>query len=309
MAAEQGLEGRMAKDKLTGLSAKEAIEANLQNIDVGGGSSNILERNTIAIALASGIKPEQLVIVLDPVDLSRADRELPLGDYKIKKIKFKVDVPETDRSSEAVAPPTPDSCEASFESARSGVMGSMINQYNKRLIDRNELDRRYTFLKNKVVDLSKNTTNLREFMKGLVSVLLPAPIKMILLEEVMSKNTEVVYELINKFKDVEYRAICPSCKLFVIDKAGKELGCCGVESDEIIQGGKYILQDGFFTAAMYLSGYTPFLSSSSKYGKLARDIMQKVGKEFKAVIYEKPLYNKTMFEDYMLRGNLKDDDK
>lgn len=289
------------------ISLKEAAEKNVQRIDIGGTAQNVLEKNKIEFVLASGIKEEQIIIVLDPFDLSRAERRLPIStDCKTKFIKFEVDVGAVNDSAETVSPPSAKSIIQSFEQNKLIIVETLINKYRKE-VDLQKLGYQYDLLKDSIAKTARGSKNLYEFMSRLTSLLVPPQVKIIPLEQVLSKNTQVVYNLLKRF-DINARAICPNCNKFAKVSLKDKTLCCSVSADKIIENGKYIPEDGFFGVILYLSGYIPCISSESKYGPLAIEILKKYGiDEPRFVIYDKLQNQRTMFESYIIQKVIKND--
>ena len=76
-------------------------------IDIGGTPDNVLSQDKVSIAYKQGIKPEQLVIILDPINQARQTRTLVLGDFSIKNIKFEIEnFDDPDFSAESAPAPS-----------------------------------------------------------------------------------------------------------------------------------------------------------------------------------------------------------
>jgi len=268
-------------------------------IDIGGTPANILKNNKLILAKANNILTEEIVAILDPFDLARAERTLELGDYKTKAIKFPIEVPngKTDLNSESVNPPSPKECKDLFEYAENAVLGKIQNIYGKR-ININKVKEKYELLKQTVEKLAGDSTNLREFMNGLIKILAPN-LKTINLEEVLSRNVSVIYSILEKI-DIPVRAICPSCNCFVQMYLRDKTSCCSYPADEIIKSGRYIPQEGFLSVIIYLCGYQTLSNNQEKIEQTTR-IMGMIGKQGNPIItYKKCGNEKTMFESFLL---------
>lgn len=276
-------------------------------VDIGGTPAKILAGNKFWIARASKINENQLVAILDPFDLARAERKLVLGDYKISSIKFSVKIPNgrTELSSEFVSAPNPNEIRKSFESAKEGVIGKIQSVYGKRA-NIQKIKERYNLVKNKIENLAVSSKNLREFMNNLFGIL-AQDIKVIKLEEVLSLNKEIVYGILKK-TDITARIICPRCNMFYEDTLKKKSSRCAKcnqenENKQIIESGIYIPQDGFFAVITYLCGYktySSFLSAQEKI-KQAKKIIKLLGIKGNPIkVYREPSKKRTMFESYLL---------
>jgi len=284
------------------ISLDDAVKRGLKNIDIGGTPAKVLELNKIGNALNKGVKPEQLVYILDPFDLSRAERKLIFGNYSIKGLKFNVDVPSTDLSSEYVDGPDSYEIISLMNRFKPKILGNLVNKY--RGIDKNALENRYEELKDKITKLSEISANLREFMNRLIILLSPEPIEIMPLEKIFSENKEIVYNLLDKIGDINIRAICPRCKQFNEMSLKQETPCCGVSSNEIIESGKYIPEQGLFPVLTTLCGYIPELSDGLEYIEPAAKILEKLGVEPLFIVDDQE-NQLTMFESYMLKGLIK----
>jgi hypothetical protein len=129
-------------------------------IDIGGTPANILEKNKLRTARAQGIKDEDIVIILDPFDLSRKERKF---NYKGISIKFSIETKDVNIDSEKKIP---------------YIKNNPPNEI-KKIID--------------------SSVNLRELMNNLVKFTYPK-IKTIKLENILAKNKEVIYNILKKTK-------------------------------------------------------------------------------------------------------------
>jgi hypothetical protein len=274
-------------------------------IDIGGTPANVLGSNKIYIARANGISSEQLIAILDPFDLSRAERKLELGDYKIKAIKFSVDVPENKNefNSEMVNSPNYEEFLRLFESAEGAVIGRIQGTYGKR-INIQKIKEKYSILKERAKELSQNSGNLREFMDGLIKLLAPG-LKIAKLEDILSQNYSIVYEILEK-TDIPARAICPSCNCFTEVFLKPRFSYCSncskeLLNEDIIKSGKYIPQQGFLPVITYFCGYLAYSNSKEKIEQ-TESIMKMLGKSGSPVVEYKEAEKRTMFESFLLGG-------
>lgn len=274
-------------------------------IDIGGTPEFLMLDNTLRIAKLNGCNPDDLVAILDPFDLSRAQRKLELGDYKIKSIKFPVEVPggAVDMSSDKVKPPKSEEILPLLEAAEQAVIGKL--QSTRKNMDINQVKERYSYFKKKLLALSNQTADLRDFMNCLVNLLSPA-LRIIRLEDILSGNIEIVYEILNRV-DIPARAICPSCSRFTELWLKSRYSNCSrcsnpISSEDIIKSGRYIPQAGFFAVITYLCGYRTFSNSEEKTEQ-ARKIMQEIGIIGEPILtYQEPKTRQTMFESYLFGG-------
>jgi histidyl-tRNA synthetase len=192
-------------------------------IDIGGTPEKIIEDKKLELAKANGILQEQLIAILDPFDLSRAQRTI---NYKGKKIKFPINSKEVELNSE-----------------KEPVVIS------KKWPD-------------EIKEVANYSSNIRELMNNLVLFFYPN-LKIIKLEEVLSKNKDKVYNILTKTK-IPVRAICPKCNKFRKTVLGNNSMCCNLNDKEIINSGKYIPQNGFLSAITYLCGYRTFSNDKEK---------------------------------------------
>lgn len=275
-------------------------------IDIGGTPSNILGRNKYDVAAAEGISLKKLIVILDPFDLSRSERRLELGDYKIKAIKFSIEVPggQTNLTSEKVVPPTMEYCQNQLNKIEGIVLGKIQSEYGK-YINMKKIKDRFSVFRKRVEGLAENSINLREFMEGLVKLLVPR-LSFVKLEEVLSKNSKIVFDILNKL-DVPARTICNNCNRFIdISLRKKELECpfCNAKlfCKDIIDSGKYIPQKSFLPVITYLCGYLTYSNSQEKIEQVRRimKVIQKNGEPIKT--YQEPKIKMTMFESFIFDG-------
>jgi hypothetical protein len=267
-------------------------------IDIGGTPANILKDNKLAIAKANGLLLDNLVIILDPFDLARAERKIELGAYKTRAIKFPIDVPESevDLDSENVSPPSPEECKELFENVEAAVIGKIQSIYGRK-IRIEKIKERYSKLKENIEVLARDSNNLRNFMNGLIK-LLSFGLKTIKLEDILSQNSEIVYNILEKM-DIPSRAVCPSCNNFVRLSLRGKTPCCNIPADEIIKTGRYIPQNGFLPVITYLCGYCTYSNSQEKMQQAA-EILKNMGKNGNPIINYAKIEEKTMFESYLL---------
>ncbi|MEM4703057.1 MAG: HisS family protein [Candidatus Pacearchaeota archaeon] len=116
--------------------------------------------------------------------------------------------------------------------------------------------------------------NVREIMNNLVKFFYPN-LKTINLEEVLSKNKQIVYGILKKTK-TPVRAICPSCNQFRRILLGENSMCCNVKDNEIIDSGKYIPQEGLLPVILFLCGYKTFSNDKEKSKKI-KNIQKIIG--------------------------------
>lgn len=284
---------------------QDILESRTMMLDIGGTPSNILGKTKKEIAYALGYSDNQMVAILDPFNLARLERILPLGEsYKVKQIKFSVNVPNgnTDISSDAVPAPSPDSIRSSFLEAKPKIVGRIIREYAWRLKNKVKLERRYDELSQAIPEMARSSRNLREFMNSL-SIFFLKPVKTILLEDIFSKRPDITYSLIERFGEVPARAICPKCNTFQDTVLGKDLACCNVSGDEIIRSGRFIPEEGFFPVLSALNGYQTFTVTGKEYIKRAQELLGRINPESKvAVEYPIQKVNRTAFENFLLSG-------
>ena len=273
-------------------------------IDTGGTPERILMKDLPQIMALNNLNKEQLIAILDPFDLARAQRKLEFGDYKTKSLNFSVEVPNgcVELSSEFVSPPKPEECRKLFDSAESCIIGKLQSIYGKR-INLPEARERYALLREEVVGIAEKSGNLREFMNGLVRILLPG-LRTVKLEEVLSQNKAIVYEILRK-TDFSARIICPRCNMFYEDSLGKGNSVCtkcNMENlnRQIIESGRYIPQKGFLPAITYLCGYLTFSNDQDKPIQ-TNEIFAKLGIKGDAIMpYKTPEKGRTMVERFIL---------
>jgi len=270
-------------------------------IDIGGTPANILKNNKLILTKSNGIQIEDFVAILDPFDLARNERKLELGDYKIKALKFPVDVlyNKTELNAECVNSPSVKECKDLFEYAENAVIGKIQNVYGK-IININKIKEKYELLKQNVEKLAGTSTNLREFMNGLIKILAPN-LKTIKLEDILSRNVSVIYDILEK-TDIPIRAICPICNCFVQMCLKGTTPCCDYPAKEIMKSGRYIPQEGFLPVIIYLCGYQTLSNNQEKIEQTTR-IMGMIGKQGNPIItYKKCGNEKTIFESFLFGG-------
>ncbi len=189
-------------------------------IDLGGTPDNVLAQDKDRIAYGLGYKPEQLVIILDPIDLARQSRTIELGDFPINRIKFEVRDGAimnmltgeeedgvraggtTDFSAEKAPPPLQAEVQKRFELAKPKVIGNLLSNYEWKTRDGwKESQRRYDEMAARIASIAGTAPNMREFMNSVVAYLF-SPIKTIRLEEVFAKNPNATRYLIEVVKKV-----------------------------------------------------------------------------------------------------------
>ncbi len=244
-------------------------------IDIGGTPDNVLSQDKASIAYKIGLKPEQLVLILDPMNQARAGRSLSLGNFTVNKIKFPIDeVDDQDFSAELAPSPDSNYIKQKFADVKSKVIGNIFDKYTWRIKNNIKVvEKRYNEISSKITFLAKESPNMREFMNSIVAYLF-SPIKVIKLEDIFAKNPENTYALIEKFS-VPVRAVCPLCNLFIKNTLGEELACCGVAPEKIIKGGTFIPEEGFFPILTYLNGYRMFLRDNHEYLEKVPELLSK----------------------------------
>ncbi len=258
----------------------------------------------MSIAAENQIEPAKLIAILDPFDLSRVERQLKLGDYSVKCITFPIKVPnnKVDLSSESVKPPTSEECFVLFNSAESKIIGRIQNNPGKK-VDIQKIREQYSILKREVCNLAKNSINLREFMNSLLEILMPQ-LKTIKLEEVLSKNKQIIYTILDKL-DIPARTICPNCTKFFETSLKRDMIMCSKCSyqfpqETLLSSGRYIPQKGFLPAMTYLCGYVTLSNDSDKITQ-TREIFAKLGIKANPIKQYKTLQEKkTMFEVFII---------
>ena len=272
-------------------------------IDVGGTPASVIRNNRIIKMEYNNLDTSTAVAILDPFDISREERKLELGSYKFKSIKFPIDIRGSieDISSEKISAPSPNVCFQLFQNAKDNILGTIKSRYPNK-IDLKTLNERYNLFQKKAMGLAAASKNLREFMNGLISLLCPN-LKLITLEEVLSKNAEIVRNILKK-TEVPVRAICPSCGRFNYILLGNNNSLCKncqslLNEKELINSGRYIPQQGFLTVITYLSGYLTFSNNKEKEERTSK-IFKILGlDDYPLQNYTLPLNCLTMFESYL----------
>lgn len=289
------------------IDLEEARE--VYQIDIGGTPINILEKGKIGFILDRGIRAEQMVVVVDPFDLSRVERSLVLSDVgKVKKFKFPIKMSEEGRterlSSEYVDAPTREQILQLFQDSRGKILSALYSKHQIFKPDRQkELARRYDKLQRRVAQSAEQSENLRVFMNSLIEILSPTTIELKSLESVLSKNQKRVYDVLRQ-RDINVRVFCPKCGritpyAFNINRLKEEV-CC-TTADMVVKKGSFVPEEGMLPTLLYLSGITPCVGKESNYGKKAIRILKDLGKFDRPFIMYSRKPNKTMFEEFMLR--------
>jgi len=259
--------------------------------DIGGTPARILESNKINNLEKS---EQEFIAILDPFDLSRDQRKLVLGDYKTPSIKFPINETNVNLNSELVKPPSSKEIITLMEQAENSVIGKIQNNYKLNI---NEIKNRYNQLKINLAKLAEESLNLREFMNGIITLLSPK-INLIKIEEVLSKNKNLIYEILEK-TDIPVRAVCPKCNCFIRMNLKEKTPCCSISSEEIINSGKYLPQEGFLAVITYFCGYLTYDSGNEK-AEQAKIILNKIGKTGNPILSYRQKEKLTMFESYLL---------
>lgn len=173
------------------------------------------------------VSKENIILVLDPFDLSRNERTIVVGDVKIK---FELDANDVKLSADAIPAP-------------------------KTYKTNKEIDAE---LKDVLNNLCSECKTLRDFMNCLVCYF-AKDLKICLLEDVLISIKDKIKQLA-KAKQIPVRAICPICNKFCRINLGGET-CCGA-SEEIIDTGRYIPQEDYFRPFLLLAGITPTIPDS-----------------------------------------------
>lgn len=276
-------------------------------VDIGGTPANVLERGKLCFLLNRGIKPKQIISIMDPFDLSRTERSLVFNNYgNVKKLKFSIPENITNEKTSSELVPAPDSKQilSFFTENKGKILDPLYIKYkifSKE--EKNKISQRYDDVKNNISTLSINSQNLREFMNSLIEVLSPVKIIVKKLETILSENQNKIFEAL-KFKDIESRSFCPTCKKMISctfnkDKL-KEIFCCSNTVENIIKSGNYIPEEGMLPTLLYLSGITPCISTNSDYGKKALDILKNLQKFDRPIVMYSGNPDMTMFESYLL---------
>jgi len=281
---------------------------NLKGLDVGGTPANVLEKGKLGFLLDSGIKPEQLVIVVDPFDLSRIERSLILGNEGgVKRFKFSAEVPGSEKtSSEYARSPLKDDVMLLFQGNRGKILDSFYRKHQIFKPDAKKIiSVRYDSLQAQVTECASKSKNLRDFMNSLIGTLSPVPVKLTYLESVLAENKTTVYDVL-KQRDIEARVFCPGCgKItpYVFSQARIEEKVCCSTANEIIEKGSFVPEEGMLPTLLYLSGITPCLGKDSSYGAKAIDILKSLGRFDRPFVMYSGSPKETMFEYYLLKKN------
>jgi hypothetical protein len=241
-------------------------------IDFGGTPANILKSNALDF---KKIKQES-IFILDPFDLSREERTIFLGECKIK---FPIEIRNlsVDASSEFCSAPDYNKTKELLESS----IGKLPIEIKNKLIE-------------KILFVLSNSKNLREFMGGLVKLVYPS-VKFVRLEEVLSINSDKIKNLLLK-TEIPIRTVCPECKRFtrlILPKEEKCTKCSKkISSEQIINSGEYIPQEGFFAILTYLCGYKTFSKSEAKRLQI-KEINKKLNTKFEPLFYDEDFNIKT----------------
>ena len=121
-------------------------------IDVGGTPANILKKKNVLNALENGINEKEIIAILDPFDLSRAERKF---EYNGKSIKFSISSNDISKDSEKE---------------------SILFSEN---------------IPTEIKSLANNSKNLRDLMNNVVRFIYPN-LKTIRLDEVLSSNKKII---------------------------------------------------------------------------------------------------------------------
>jgi hypothetical protein len=274
-------------------------------VDVGGTPAKVLENGKISLLLDAGISSEQLVVVLDPFDLSRAERSFALSNSgAIKRIKFSVPVAINEKISAGCAKsPQAEDVFERFSRDRDENLGAIYVKYGVRLGSREAVAKRYDLLAQNMGILADASLNLREFMDGVVSILSPVSIKFKHLESILSANQEQMYKLL-RIRDVGARIFCADCGSVyndILSKDKLERKACCSDLRTVIQRGSYIPLNGILPVLLYLSGINPSMSNDSPYKDNVFGILKSL-KELNRPLFIYSGKSKTMFENYLLQG-------
>jgi hypothetical protein len=288
------------------IDLEEAGEIN--NLDIGGTPANLLAKDKVGMFLSRGIRPEQLVAIVDPFDLSRVERTLKLAEYATtKNLKFSVDVPGTEKvSSQVVSPPRREKLVQAIDQSKGKLVEAVCNHYG--IFGKNEkrlVAGRYDLFKEKVMQTMDSSANLRDFMEALVPALSPIPLSMKRLEGVLSQEAAVVEEILKK-RDIEARTFCGECgkmNHYTFNKDHlDETVCCTTTARDLIQKGSYVPEDSMLPVLAYLAGFTPCIVQGREYGLKAIKILKDLGKFDKPIVMYSGKPEKTMFESFLTKN-------
>ncbi len=278
----------------------------IYNIDVGGTPANVLEKGKIGFLVDRGIKPEQIVMIADPFDLSRVERSLVISDVgNVRRLKFPVRVPGTEKfSSERVSPPTKEEVLQLFQSNRGKILDALYNKYQIfKQVRKKAIAERYNKLQEAVTESAEQSENMRVFMNSLIKILSPLPVQLRYLESVLSTNQDRIYEVL-KVRDIEARVFCIGCGRIIPytfnSNRLEEKVCCST-AETIIEKGSFVPEESMLPTLLYLSGITPCVGKDSSYGTRAIEIIKSLGKFDRPFIMYSRRLDKTMVEYFFLR--------
>ena len=193
-------------------------------IDIGGTPAYLISSRNLQNILRY-FEKEKLILVLDPIDLSREERTIIVNS---SKIKFEIDMSGINICADAIAPP-------------------------KTYKNNGKIDEK---LENFIAEIMVRCKNLQEFMEELVRYF-SFNIKMCKLEFILSSLSNKIIEISSRIK-IPVRAICLICKKFVKINLGENT-CC-IMGLEIIKSGRYIPQEGYLRPILLLAGIMPLIS-------------------------------------------------
>jgi hypothetical protein len=275
-------------------------------LDIGGTPANLLAKDKIGLFLSRGIRPEQLVAVVDPFDLSRVERSLELSDAgSVKRIKFSVEVGDNEKvSSEKAEPPAAEEILRQFLENKGRIVDAVCNKYGiLRGEPKKRIGARYDLLQARVIEISQTAPNLREFMNRLVELLSPFPLRIKKLEGVLAENLPLVREVL-KNHEIKARVFCPDCgKMtpysFNLNKLEEKV-CCS-NADAILRAGSYVPEEGMLPALVYMAGINPCIAQGREYGLKAIEFLKSMGEFKRPLVMYSGRPERTMFEAFMLR--------
>jgi len=282
------------------LSEIQRVDKDISLIDFGGTPEKIMESNPVEILLKKADN-YQMIAILDPFDLSRAQRRFVLSK-KCPRIKFSVGNINSEKYSADKFKVCIEEAKQSLELAENYVLNLFPGFKGK------DIARVYSEFRQEAINIAKNSLSLRDFMNSLFKYLLPAEIKTERMEDILSKNKDKIYSLLEKYP-INVRAFCPECGKTEWTNINKdnleELVCC-IPKRRLIETGSYIPEGKFLRLIVALGGITSLIDSECDYLNEAIDLLDKNFKSYNVLIKDK-YSESTMFESYMLRklGELK----
>jgi hypothetical protein len=276
-----------------------------KNIDVGGTPAKIIEKGKKRLLDNCQIPSKQRIFVLDPFDLSRAERTITLIEKPTPrriKIPLKSYLP-VETSSDYSERPNVEDLITRFEENRTQFIDSLYQQRNLKT-NKKETHERYDQFLSGLDGKRESIKSLRDLMDLIILKLDDLNTNHQRLERILEKHPGLLPSIL-EYQNVKTRIFCPECqKITSRELRGDEQNplCCTTTFDSFLRSGRYIPEGPVLTAILFCAGINPLINKNSPYLGKTIDILKKLGKLDRPMLVYDEEQVPTMVESYLMES-------